>query len=64
MTSLTTQLLWIKYWDLHDENSFMKLYIQEKDETIAQLRRELIRARSKITRIEQAGELGSLEAAR
>lgn len=49
MTSLTEQqqaLIWHKYMDLLKEN-------QEKDETIARLRRELVKANIKVRRLEQ-----------
>jgi hypothetical protein len=46
-------LFWLKYWDIHDENNMLKLYVNEKDETIAQLRRDLLAAKIKIAKLEQ-----------
>ena len=56
MASLTQEqqaVLLNKYWDLHDENNMLKLLAKEKDETIQQLRRELVNAKNKIARQEQ-----------
>jgi hypothetical protein len=51
-------LLWMKYWDLHDENSLMKLMVQEKDETIA---RSKIAIRHKRTSLRPKGSLQAVQ---
>ena len=60
MASLTQQqqqqqqaLLWNKYWDLRDEHAMLQLVANEKDQTIAQLRRDLVNANNKIAKLEQ-----------
>jgi hypothetical protein len=55
-TSLTPQqqaLLWSKYWDMHDQHAHLRLRVSEKDETIALLRRDLVRANTRIAKLEQ-----------
>jgi cell division protein FtsB len=46
-------LLQNAYWDLRDENAELKTQILEKNEQIAQLRRELNAANSKVARLQQ-----------
>jgi septal ring factor EnvC (AmiA/AmiB activator) len=66
MASLTQQqqqqqaLLWNKYWDIREEHSMLQLMANEKDHTIAQLRRDLaqlrrdlVKANNKIAKLEQ-----------
>lgn len=42
-----------RYWDLLDENAELKIQILEKNEKIAELRRELNAANSKVAKLEQ-----------
>ena len=64
MTKQQQALLWSKYWDIHDENNMLKLLANEKDETIARLRRELVNAKNKIARLEQMVDPVSFVASR
>lgn len=41
------------YWDLRDENAELKTQILEKNEHIAQLRRELNAANNKMAKLQQ-----------
>lgn len=53
LTEQQSALLRNKYWDLRDEHAMLQLAAYEKDQTIAQLRRDLVNAQNKIAKLEQ-----------